>query len=162
MYQSKTQLWADLFFTAKFFYPSGLWVGGKKLVRTRVWDILGAVCAVRARPGGRRSRQPEKSAQIFSRALHLTVESSQLCPYRQLSVGLGTGRTCGLCSEFDSEIDIEYEQIFVGKTCQLIYFSDEELLNRRKIESFSLIKCKILCQWLHLWCINRQKLEGKK
>ena len=44
------------------------------------------------------ARQPEKSAQIFSRALHLTVESRQLCPYRQLSVGLGTGQTWRLDS----------------------------------------------------------------
>ena len=58
MYQSKTQLWADLFFTAKFFYPSGLWVGGKKLVRTRVWDILRAVCAVRCACAARRAEEP--------------------------------------------------------------------------------------------------------
>ena len=91
-------------------------------MRTRVWDILRAVCAVRARPGGRRSWQPEKSAQIFSRALHLTVESSQLCPYRQLSVGLGTGRTCGLCSELYLKIDIEFEQILVGENMSTDFF----------------------------------------
>ena len=44
------------FFTAKFFYPSGLWYGGKNLVRTRVRDILRAERAVRARPGSRRNR----------------------------------------------------------------------------------------------------------
>ena len=53
------------------------------------WE-LSALCV--------RGRQPEKSAQIFSRALHLTVESRQLCPYRQLSVGLGTGQTWSLDS----------------------------------------------------------------